>query len=64
MRLRMNYCHNGLTHCHLTMKERGDSVELLDSKGTHICNVTNGIDLFIILESLSKSGVYKKGDNQ
>lgn len=54
IRIPFNYSHRGSKHCFLTMRERGNTVELLDSKGCRIMIVPDGASLANVLCNLSK----------
>ena len=57
VRIPFSYSHRGFKHCFLTLRERGNTVELLDSKGYTIMIVSDGTNLANVLSNLSE------GDN-
>lgn len=59
IRLPFSYSHNGTNHCFLMIREKGNTVELLNSKGCRITIVPDGTSLANVLSNLSK-GEYNK----
>ena len=59
IRIPFSYSHCGSNHCFLTLRERGNTVELLDSKGCRIMIVPDGASLANVLSNLNK-GEYDK----
>lgn len=59
VRIPFSYSHRGFKHCFLSIRERGNAVELLDSKGCTIMIVSDGTNLANVLSNLSK-GEYDK----
>lgn len=56
VRIPFSYSHRGFKHCFLTMREKGNVVELLDSHGYSIMIVPDGTNLANVLNNLSKGG--------
>lgn len=59
IRIPFSYSHRGFKHCFLTMREKGNAVELLDSHGHRIMIVPDGTNLANVLSNLSEGDNYK-----